>query len=134
MSTSSSAPTISFHRSWKYTGSCQRRSKARYVGWRRIATTSSTEGARISSERIKAWVVSKFFVVQVNFDSVLNKSLQYLAKFVRSAHRKNDTTKFIHNRSAEFVPYDVCHNLKVSADNIHIIVSNGKLVPLFLRL
>ena len=57
-SASSSLATISFHRSWKYTGSCQRLSKDANTMCCRIAWTDWTEGAKNSRARMKACVVS----------------------------------------------------------------------------
>jgi hypothetical protein len=55
---SSSLLTISFQRSWKYTGSCHRRSNAAYTECERMASMEWIEGAKNSRERTKAWVVS----------------------------------------------------------------------------
>jgi hypothetical protein len=49
---SSRCVTISFHRNWKYTGSCQRRSNARKVGCVAIAREARVDGARYWRERM----------------------------------------------------------------------------------
>ena len=55
---SSTFVTMSFQRSWKYTGSCQRRVKDSNLGLDLILRTASIEGDRYSNERKKVCVVS----------------------------------------------------------------------------
>src|SRR5579863_1077117 len=43
---SSRRVTMSFHRNWKYTGNCQRRSNAKKVGCVAIARVARSDGAR----------------------------------------------------------------------------------------